>query len=306
MNIEYGFVKNYSIKQGFGFVTKTFDNRLQESQDVYFHITSIKCDFPDLARQLDDGAGKNVYFWYLIDTSEREKVEKIWLDFNSLPERHQEKLVSYIEKLLNCLPSLLTQINTDLIKKYCIEETPINNPSIQKEDDNLSSSQIETKQKKFKKSSEEFYAGLPEDLVNSVFWVAREHRTHPYSHVPGGYDVIFEFCNSKILEYDWIKSPSAYVKKIICDAVGCKLNELNYLEPKIIMNVLKNKFNRIFIRQYRDNGSPKRFHEVWNLDTSNIVPFFITLRPNEMEVYIDTEEELLSFLASAKKNVPSS
>jgi hypothetical protein len=52
--------------------------------------------------------------------------------------------------------------------------------------------------------------GLPKSLVNDVLWVAREYRTNPLSHEPGGSDVVVEYHNDEVLGYDWIKFPSKY------------------------------------------------------------------------------------------------
>ena len=54
MKVEYGQIKEYKTKKGYGFVTRTFDNTIRQNikdRDVFFHITSIKDDFPDLAQQ---------------------------------------------------------------------------------------------------------------------------------------------------------------------------------------------------------------------------------------------------------------
>ena len=322
MKVEYGQIKEYKTKKGYGFVTRTFDNTIRQNikdRDVFFHITSIKDDFPDLAQQLSNGLGKDVYFWYLIDTSERDKVEKIWLDINDIPDPYQKDLFSYIKRLSNHLPPLLEQINniclatkkhreqtfiskslklrgTDKAKPVEIEAKEVDVHKIEPEKSELEKAQTDEIIR-----DENYYAGLPEDLIDRVFWVEREFRIHYLSHIKGGHNIIFEYHDGRILEYDWVHFPNAYLRKIICDLLGCNPNEFDNLGSETIMDILESNFHRIFINQYRDDGTSKRFREVWNSDTFDKVPFFLTLRPNEIEVYFDTKEEVLDFLAKARE-----
>ena len=305
MKLEYGYIKRYNAAKGYGFVTRTFDNTIRQDnndRDVFFHITAIKDKFPNLAQQLDKKLGRDVYFWYLIDTSERDKVEQIWLDINDVPNPYQKELFSYIERLSNYLPSFLEQINVGLVTKARKEKTPTDNLSKPQEINEAKLLKIETKEVDNNRiiRDKEFYAGLPEDLINSVFWVEREFRTNPRSHVKGGHNLIFEFYDDRILEYDWVDFPCAYLRRIICNAIGCELNEFNHLGSETIMNILEKKFYRIFIKQYRDDGSPKLFHEVWNSDTFDSIPSFLILRPYEVEIYCDTEKDILDFFTELK------
>ena len=327
MKVEYGHVKKYFAKKGHsgksrshGFVTRTFDNTIrQKNQDILFYISTIEDDFPNLAKQLNNGLGKDVYFWYLIDTSERDKVEKIWMDINDIPDPYQKDLFSYIEQLSNHLPPLLEQINNICIatKKHK-RQTPVSNRLKLRETDKAKPVEIEAKKvdvhkiepekSELKKAQtyeiirdENYYAGLPKDLINRVFWVEREFRIHYLSHIPGGHNLIFEFYDNRILEYDWVHSPCAYIRKIICDSIGCELNEFNHLRSNRIMNTLKKEFYRIFIKQYRDNSSSTLFQEVWNSDTFDSVPTFLLLGPRYVEFYCDTEKDILDFLTKLKE-----
>jgi hypothetical protein len=45
--------------------------------------------------------------------------------------------------------------------------------------------------------------------------VGDEYRTNPLSLVPGGYSVMVEFKDGNILIYDNIKSPHAYIQKLM-------------------------------------------------------------------------------------------
>lgn len=109
MKVEYGYVKKYFTKKrhtkkgyGYGFVTRTFDNTIrEEKKDIYFHITTIQDDFPDLAQKLNQGLGKGTYFWYLIDKSDRDEVSQVWLDANNIPNCFRDDLIIYIVQLWN-------------------------------------------------------------------------------------------------------------------------------------------------------------------------------------------------------------
>ncbi len=59
------------------------------------------------------------------------------------------------------------------------------------------------------------YIGLPDDFKGKVFWVKEQYRIHPWSFEPGGFDIIVEYYNNKILAYNRIKIPPSYIKKII-------------------------------------------------------------------------------------------
>ena len=61
---------------------------------------------------------------------------------------------------------------------------------------------------------EKIYIGLPEDLKDKVFWVARPYRTNLLSHIEGGTDVIMEYHNGDVLGYDWIKEPFQYIRAL--------------------------------------------------------------------------------------------
>ena len=45
--------------------------------------------------------------------------------------------------------------------------------------------------------------------------VGDQYRTNPLSLVPGGYSVMVEFKDGNILVYDNIKSPYAYIEKLM-------------------------------------------------------------------------------------------
>ncbi|MEM8718993.1 MAG: hypothetical protein AAGE84_06745 [Cyanobacteria bacterium P01_G01_bin.39] len=131
MKVEYGHVRKYITTRGFGFVTRTFDNTIRQDnkdRDVFFHITAIEDKFPDLAQQLNKGFAKDVCFWYLVDTSDREQVSQVWLDANNIPNCFRDALIIYIVQLWNSnqeLPLWLEQVTIDLLGKARQEELHI-------------------------------------------------------------------------------------------------------------------------------------------------------------------------------------
>lgn len=120
MKIEFGHLQKYDTVRGFGFVSRTFRsaNRRHEN-NVWFHITKIKRDYPNLAKELDAGSFAKINFWYEIDNSDREKVSKIWLDPKDIPKQQRNSLVAYIEQLWcnhnNALPEWLDSITIAVV-----------------------------------------------------------------------------------------------------------------------------------------------------------------------------------------------
>jgi cold shock CspA family protein len=119
------------------------------------------------------------------------------------------------------------------------------------------------------------YVGLPEHLADCVLWVAREYRSNPLSHIPGGSDVVVECHNNKAFGYDWIKRPSAYIKTFFAGIVEYESSVFEDLNEQQKINIAKQKISRIFARKYKnpDERSQARFFEVWNSDTSDEMPW---------------------------------
>lgn len=322
MKVEYGHVRKYIATRGFGFVTRTFDNTIRQDnkhKDVFFHITAIQDDFPDLAQRLNQGFANDVYFWYLIDTSERDKVDKIWLDINDIPDPYQKDLFSYIERLSNHLSPLLEQINNIcLATEKHKEQTLISNQLKLKETDKTKPLEIEAKKVDVHKieleksepkkaqtneiiRDEKYYDGLPEDLIDSVFWVGREFRIHPLSDIQGGHNMIIEYHDGRILEYDWVHFPNAYIRKIVCGLLRCNLNEFNNLSAETIMDILSVNHHRIFINQYRKDSSSKLFREVWNSEIFDSIRNILKHPPNGWEFYLDNKQDMLEALTRLKE-----
>ena len=99
-DIEFGFVQEYNIERGFGYVSRTFSKskrkhknfKRRHRDNVWFHIKKIKHDYPDLARELDAGSFANLSFWYEIDSSDKNRINvcKIWLDPKDIAEQERE------------------------------------------------------------------------------------------------------------------------------------------------------------------------------------------------------------------------
>ncbi|MEM7590932.1 MAG: hypothetical protein AAF383_05335 [Cyanobacteria bacterium P01_A01_bin.83] len=345
MKVEYGQIKEYFTKKdhtkrgyGYGFVTRTFDNTIREDKkDVYFHITTIQHDFPDLAQQLNKGWAKDTYFWYLIDTSDRDKVSQVWLDANNIPNCFRDDLIIYIVQLWNSdreLPLWIEQVTIDLLGKARQEElhlihlckqkeandfqqalneaTANDSRQPQKEEDNkhLEFKYLELAERMLDK---DFYAGLPEDLVNRVLWVERDIRTNYLSHILGGTNLVIEYRDGRVLGYDWIKRPSLYVAKAICvfEQWGWDRSYyrnyshfLNYFEAcdKSGNNAFtENSLFKIFARKehYKKPGVFDPFREIWNSSTStSYLALFSALRRFE-DHHILTKEE---FMEGLKRN----
>ena len=106
MEIEFGYVQKYNIERGFGFVSRTFYRTHQlNDKDVWFHIKMIKRDYPNLAKDLDSGVLTNISFWYELDNRDGQKVNKIWLDSQDIPEQKKDDLSIYIQQIWNNIKS---------------------------------------------------------------------------------------------------------------------------------------------------------------------------------------------------------
>ena len=120
MEVEFGQVQEYNTERGFGFVSRTFRNANQRhKKNVWFHIKKIKCDYPNLAKELDAGSFANINFWYEVDNSDREKVGKVWLEPKDIPQQQRDNLFSHIEQLwcnpINVLPEWLDSITIAVV-----------------------------------------------------------------------------------------------------------------------------------------------------------------------------------------------
>lgn len=109
-----------------------------------------------------------------------------------------------------------------------------------------------------RKEIERVYVGLPKHLVLKVKWSPRPERTHPWSHLEGGWDVIVEFIDGRVRGYDWVKIPHRYIQKFFQGHTDythtgiCKLFARNYLD--------------------KDDYFKVGFEEIWNIkNTDDII-----------------------------------
>jgi hypothetical protein len=255
MNIEFGQVQKYD-ERGFGFVSRTLNKPNQRSRKgVWFHISKIKYDYPKMAEHLDSGSLDNVRFWYEIEHTEREKVSVIWLDAKEIPETHKNDLVAYIEKIWcdidNSAPEWLGEITIALVGENRKNELIQKRNDLINQREELEQKNQASQQARSHEEPQRVYIGLPENFVNRVLWVARQYRTHIWSHEPGGYDVVVEYDNEEVRGYDWIKRPSAYIR--------------SFFYGEIV---------RVFARNYvkEEEYSTASYEEVWNIESSNEDP----------------------------------
>ena len=289
MKIEFGHVQKYNTDRGFGFVTRTFnDSDRRSNKNVWFHITKIKHNYPELAKQLDSGSYTDVCFWYEIDSSEREKVDKIWLDVNDIPNHIRDDLIAYIEQLWHSIdkssPQWLEQVTLALVgesRKNELNQIRSDQICQQKEAEDLRRTQREARQEvqregitSHNREPKHVYIGLPEHLVEDVLWVAREYRTNPLSHIPGGNDIVVEYHDGRVFGYDWIKNPSAYISTFFAGIVEYASNVFKRLDEQSQIEITKRKIAKVFARKYKDESeySTVSFTEVWNSKSSNEMP----------------------------------
>ena len=284
MKVEYGQIKKYKPKQGYGYVTRTFNNRiLKGKKDVYFHIKTIKYNFPELAKQLDNGLNTNVHFWYVLDTNERgAEVIRIWFDVDNIPEQYRSGLISFLSRIWTCRKSLVSER----------EQIAINlaGDSRRKELNELKEHygdsdglfyflwgiirEMERKVYKPRKRIKDAYDGLPDELIEELFWVEMEYQTNLLSHISGGDDVVIEYYNGEVLGYKRIKDYIAYIEKILRELAKLSASKFRKLNFEDRMEIAEDFIDRIFVRKSitRDDHFFGSFEEVWNSNMYNKTP----------------------------------
>lgn len=117
MEIELGYIKDYKEK-GFGFFSRTFQ---KPRQKVWFHISKVKLNYPELAKKLDSGSYLGVKVWYEVGkVGDKEQAIQIWLDSQSIPEEKRGELIQFIEDIWSntssdSLPNWLNKATLDLV-----------------------------------------------------------------------------------------------------------------------------------------------------------------------------------------------
>lgn len=301
MEIEFGNVNTYNIERGFGFLGRTFKNSRRRRSDIWFHVSEVKLNHPNLAKKLDSGSYSDISFWYEIGTvNGKMKAITLWLTSEEIPQEKKDSLIKYIEEIWSnsdtSLPKWLDQITVELVGQSRRDElfehynsrfkSPLERLRERLTSQRQTSSQGKRESRRLRNvalrnpsnDSEEpshVYVGLPEHLSHCVLWVAREYRSNPLSHIPGGSDVVVEYHNGKALGYDWIKKPSAYIRTFFAGIIEYAPNAFAALNEQQKIEITKRKISRVFARKYKssDERSQASFVEVWNSETSNEMPW---------------------------------
>ena len=130
------------------------------------------------------------------------------------------------------------------------------------------------------------YQGLPGSFAENVLWVSRQYRTHPWSHVPGGCDVVVEYHNEDIFGYDWIKKPSRYVSAIWNKRMSEIYEDYEEWREEDQLVEIKKKIKKIYARKYtNETYHVVAFKEVWDSKNSNELPW------NMLELYDHHRDE---------------
>ena len=142
------------------------------------------------------------------------------------------------------------------------------------------------------------YIGIPDHLSETAFWVAREYRTNPLSHIPGGYDVIVEYHNGRSLWYDWIKIPWVYIRTFFNGIIEEVSYEFNNLDKTNQLQVVKSKISGFYTRSYKDEQarSKAEFVKVWDSETANEMPW------ESLEKFARKQKNCYKFDLERKKN----
>tara|TARA_R110000850_G_scaffold277021_2_gene421436 strand:- start:1147 stop:1662 length:516 start_codon:yes stop_codon:yes gene_type:complete len=135
------------------------------------------------------------------------------------------------------------------------------------------------------------FVGVPEELINSIFWVEREYRINPLSYSIGGTYIVVEFRNSRVLGYDWVKYPAKYLEKVLAKEVF----EQSGQKGPIDIHHLKSLVSRIYAGVISDENSERKLHEIWASENSENLPF--------KKVEILTSESLIQYLEVFKRNL---
>ncbi|MBW4532599.1 MAG: hypothetical protein KME09_01550 [Pleurocapsa minor HA4230-MV1] len=108
MDIEFGYVQEYNVERGFGYVSRTFGKSKRKYGDInrrhrdglWFHIKRVKHDYPDVAKELDAGLFTSISFWYELDRSDNNRINvgQIWVDPKDIPKQKRDDLIAYIEQ----------------------------------------------------------------------------------------------------------------------------------------------------------------------------------------------------------------
>jgi hypothetical protein len=124
---------------------------------------------------------------------------------------------------------------------------------------------------------ERVYVGLPGHLAQRVLWVARETRTNILSFIPGGSDVVVELCDGRVLGYDWVKKPTAYIREFFLGEITFSWDAYIRTGRTEQIELAKQVISKIFLRVWDDDDEylTAPFTEVWNREVSDNLPWEI-------------------------------
>ena len=107
--------------------------------------------------------------------------------------------------------------------------------------------------------------GLPHETEKKILWVTDNYRTNPLSLKSGGSNIIVEY-NKKVLGYDKIKRPSAYIKYIMDKDILNIYGTISRIEK---LKILKKEVSVIYALKHDGDI----YQEVWNNKDSLILPW---------------------------------
>lgn len=119
------------------------------------------------------------------------------------------------------------------------------------------------------------YVGLPEHLINKVYWVERSRRVNPLSHIEGGNDVVVEYHNKQVLGYDWVKIPSAYISEMFYKNYSD--DDFEVMESAEQIQIVKNIISTMHVRVYKDDSeyNTASYEKVWDSENATDLPWNI-------------------------------
>ncbi len=126
MTIDFGSVQKYNAERGFGFVKRTLHSK-ESTQEIFFHIKTIKRKYYELAQKLDNGSYDSVSFWYEVEKTDKgEQVSKLWLSAEDIPSKELDSLTAKIQGLWHDIdaptPHWLNQITLLLVGQICTDD----------------------------------------------------------------------------------------------------------------------------------------------------------------------------------------
>lgn len=293
MAVQAGYIQEYKSDKGYGFIENIFG---YGSDRVFFHIKTIKKKSKKLAVRLDTDDSNNIFLWYEIELTDKgHQVSKFWDQVEKIPQSKKTELISLVEskwtglniwRLHKSLPKIeratLDLLGAErLIELRC--KAGIEPKNIESFEDFIDSpepldqsSLLELfdrhKKRKDRGEIKNVYEGLPDALKSQVLRVSDPYRTHPWSRIPGGVEIVVEYQNEDVLLYDKVKKPSAYVSTFYRGPIQyADLKRRPHAEQ---MNYTKTQLSRIFVKgsSNRFTQESPSFQEVWNAETSTQLP----------------------------------